>query len=62
MIPDISDSEVLQAQSTQQFAILVQSVKSRHQYLRFFKKVVNIAILELRSVSNESPGNFLGIL
>ena len=36
----------------------VQSVKSRHQYFRFFKKkVVNIAILELGPVSKESPGN-----
>ena len=35
----------------------VQSVKSRHQYYRFFlKKVVNIAILELGLVPNESPG------
>ena len=34
----------------------VQSVKSRHQYFRFFlKKVVNIAILELAPISNESP-------
>ena len=36
----------------------VQSVKFRHQYFRFFeKKVVNIAITELRPVSNESLGN-----
>ena len=35
-----------------------QSVKSRYQYFRFFgKKVVNIAITELRPVSNESLGN-----
>ena len=36
----------------------VQSVKSRHQYFRFFwKKVVNIAITELGLISNESLGN-----
>ena len=36
----------------------VQSVKSRHQYLRFFgQKVVNIAIIELGPVSNESLVN-----
>ena len=40
------------------YADQVQSVKSRHQYFRFFgKKVVNIAILELGPVSNESLGN-----
>ena len=38
---------------------MVQSVKSRHQHFRFFsKKIVNIAILELSLVPNESPGNF----
>ena len=39
----------------------VESVKSIHQYFRFFEKElsnVNIAILELGPVSNESPGNF----
>ena len=37
----------------------VQSVKSIHQYFRFFqKRVVNTAISELRHVSNESSGSF----
>ena len=36
----------------------VKSVKSIQLYLSFFKRVVNIAILELGLVSNESPGNF----
>ena len=45
--------------------LFVQSVKYRHQYSRFQKRVVNIAVLELGLVSNENPGNssyYRGIL
>ena len=37
----------------------VQSVRSRHQYLLtfFLKRVVNIVVLKLKPVSNQSQGN-----